>query len=187
MRSTNSETNSRATIDRNDFDRTEPPVDWASGGWRIPSVQTRRAVCYWNAIDVVPHVWQSSDIAAIPDLYSPGIAPDVLVRALAIAANGISVLGGYTQITPVAGLPGTVNASLINPSDPDLNNYFNQLTYQHVDAYPILLGVPKIGTVWSAVAASHQATTPIARLAAQRVALQRKLLLGPSAIVRRLL
>ncbi len=141
---------------------------------------------YWNAIDVVPHVWQASDIAAIPDLYAPGIPPDVLVQALAAAARAISLIGGYTQIEPVAGLPGTVNSSLINPAVPDFNNYFNQLTYQHVDAYPILLGVPKIGTVWSAVSASHQTIAPEARLAALRVALQRKLLLGATGFIRTL-
>jgi hypothetical protein len=139
---------------------------------------------YWNAIDVVPHVWQATDIAAIPDLYAPGIPPDVLVQALAATARGISLIGGYTQIEPVPGLPGTVNPTLINPAIPDFNNYFNQLTYQHVDAYPILLGVPKIGTVWSAVAASHQVVAPGAKIAAVRVALQRKLLLGAIGIAR---
>ena len=139
---------------------------------------------YWNAIDVVPHVWQATDIAAIPDLYAPDISPDVLVQGLVITASAISALGGYTQITPVTGLPGKVNSSLINPADPDFNNYFNQLTYQHVDAYSILLGVPKTGTVWSAVTASHQVTAPGAKLAALRVALQRKLLLNASGITR---
>ena len=42
---------------------------------------------YWNAIDVVPHVWQATDIAAIPDLYAPSIPPDVLVDALAASAR----------------------------------------------------------------------------------------------------
>jgi hypothetical protein len=127
---------------------------------------------------------QATDVTAIPDLYAPGIPPDVLVQALAATARGISLIGGYTQIKPVPGLAGTVNPTLINPAVPDFNNYFNPSTYQHVDTYPILLGVPKIGTVWSAVAASHQVAAPGARVAALRVALQRKLLLGAIGIAR---
>ncbi len=103
----------------------------------------------WNNIDVVPHVWNGSDIAAIPNLYAPDILPDLLIQALADGARAISSLGDYTQIIPVAGLPGTVNTSLINSAVPDFDNYFNQLSYQHVDAYSILLGVPKVGTVWA--------------------------------------
>ncbi len=152
-----------------------------AGSLRTAGAATTR---YWNAIDIVPHVWEATDIAEIPDLYAPGIPPDVLVQALAATARGISLIGGYTQIKPVPGLPGTVNPTLINPAIPDFNNYFNQLTYQHVDAYPIVLGVPKIGRVWSAVAASHQVVAPGARVAALRVALQRKLLLGASGIAR---
>lgn len=133
---------------------------------------------YWNAIDVVPHVWNTADIGAIPNLYAPDIPPDLLVQALADAASAMSSSGGYTQIIPVAGLPGTVNTSLINSAAGDFGNYFNQLQYQHVDAYPILLGVPKVGTVWNTVAASHELATPAARLATLRLALQRKLLMA---------
>jgi hypothetical protein len=97
---------------------------------------------------------------------------------LADGAQAISSLGGYTQIVPISGLPGSVNTSLIDSSAPDFDNYFNQLTYQHVDAYSVLLDVPKVGTVWSAVAASHAVTAPIARLAALRLALQRRLLMA---------
>jgi hypothetical protein len=137
----------------------------------------------WNDIDVVPHVWQASDIAAIPDLYTPDITPDLLVHALADAAGAISALGGYTQIVPVTGLGGTVNTSLINSAASDFENYFNQLKFQHVDAYPILLGVPKVGTIWSAVAASHETVSPASRLAAVRLALQRKLRMTAGRVV----
>jgi hypothetical protein len=122
-------------------------------------------------------MWNVADIGAIPNLYAPDIPPDLLVQATADGLSAMSSLGGYTQIMPVAGLPGTVNTSLINPAAPEFDNYFNQLTYQHVDAYPILLGVPKVGTVWSAIAASHSLATPASRLVALRLALQRKLLM----------
>ena len=141
---------------------------------QLGTVTTR----YWNAIDVVPHAWQASDIAAIPNLYAPDIPPDLLVHALADGAHAISLLGGYTQIVPVAGLPGSVNTSLINSGASDFENFFNQLTYQHVDAYSILLGVPKVGTVWGTVADSHQTTSAASRLAEVRLDLQRKLLMG---------
>ncbi len=140
---------------------------------QLAAVTTR----YWNAIDVVPHVWNAANIGAIPNLYAPDIPPDLLVQALADWARSMSSLGGYTQIIPVPGLPGTVNTSLINSAAWDFDNYFNQLTYQHVDAYSILLGVPKVGTVWGAVAASHEVAAPATRLAALRLALQRRLLM----------
>jgi hypothetical protein len=137
----------------------------------------------WNAIDVVPHVWQASDIAAIPDLYAPEIPPDFLVRALADAAHFISQDGGYTQLMPVTGLAGTVNTSLINPAVTEFENFFNQLTYQHVDAYSILLGVPKVAKIWGTTVTAHQTVSPAARIAAVRVALQRKLLMGVGRII----
>jgi hypothetical protein len=142
---------------------------------QLAAVTTR----YWNAVDVVPHVWNSADIGKIPDLYAPDILPDLLVQALADGALAISQAGGYTQIVPVAGLPGTVNTSLINPSAGDFDNYFNQLIYQHVAAYSVLLNVPKVGTVWDAVHASHELGVRRSRLAPLRLALQRKLLMTP--------
>ena len=92
-------------------------------------------------------------------------------------------MGDYTQIVSVAGLGGTVNTAAINPAAPEFENYVSQLVYQHVDAYPILLGVPKVGTIWSAIAASHAALDPISKLAALRLALQRKLLMSVAHIV----
>jgi hypothetical protein len=137
---------------------------------------------YWNILDVVPHVWHTADIAAIPGLYAPDIAPDLLVQALADTAAAISMFGDYTQIFPVAGLPGTVNRSLIDPTAPSFENYVAQMRYQHVDAYPILLGVSKVGTVWSVVAAAHRLAAVHSRLDALRFALQRKLLTAPGRI-----
>src|SRR5262249_32585727 len=85
---------------------------------------------YRNILDVVPHVWHTADIAAIPGLDAPDIAPDLLVAALADTARAISLSGDYTQIVPVAGLPGNIDQSLIDPTAPSFENDVAQMHYQ---------------------------------------------------------
>jgi Lipase (class 3) len=134
---------------------------------------------FWNALDVVPHVWNAVEIAAIPSLYAPDIPSDPLVQALAENARVMSLLGDYTHITQVAGQPGTVNKSqtLFDAADGDFANYIRQLRYQHVDAYAELFDVPKLGKVMSDFAPPLDFGTAPSRLAALRLALQRRLLM----------
>ena len=104
---------------------------------------------FWNSLDVVPHVWNAVEIAAIPSLYAPDIPSDPLVQALAENARVMSLLGDYTHITQVAGQPGTLNKSqtVLDTADGNFVKYIKQLKYQHVDAYADLFKVPKLGTV----------------------------------------
>ena len=94
----------------------------------------------WNSLDVVPHVWQLSDLKQIPNLYEPQIkAPLPLKVALRILIWVVKKKV-YTQIPAIASdqqpLTGTVN------SDPEWAQFFDQIAYQHVDAYIELLHVP---------------------------------------------
>ncbi|HEX6037445.1 lipase family protein [Longimicrobium sp.] len=95
-----------------------------------------------NAIDVVPHAWQASDLAAIPTLYAPDIQPDDLINDLVHVAETISAAGGYTQLVDDAGwFPASVDTSIITPGAPVIENFFYQLAYQHTTAYHTFFGV----------------------------------------------
>ncbi|HEX2079872.1 MAG TPA: hypothetical protein VHG08_19300 [Longimicrobium sp.] len=89
-----------------------------------------------NAIDVVPHAWQASDLAKIPTLYVPSIDPDPAVEGLVALAEQISAAGDYTQLVNDTGwFPFDVDTSLINPDDPAIVNFVAQLAWQHTTAY----------------------------------------------------
>jgi triacylglycerol lipase len=94
----------------------------------------------WNSLDVVPHAWQLSDLKQIRNLYEPQIkAPLTLKLALKILIL-IVKKKDYTQIPAIASdqqpLKGSVN------TDPEWARFFDQIAYQHVDAYIKLLDVP---------------------------------------------
>lgn len=94
----------------------------------------------WNSLDVVPHVWQLGDLKQIPNLYEPQIkAPLPLKLALKILIWMVKSKD-YTQIAAIASdqqpFKGTVN------TDPEWAQFFDQIAYQHVDAYINLLDVP---------------------------------------------
>ena len=96
----------------------------------------------YNSIDTIPHYWNDGDLARLPGLYAPDIAPDIVIEALVAAARAAGSGGGYTQTnrtTPP--LAGTIQTSLINPKAQAFENYFAQAGYQHVEEYMKLLGV----------------------------------------------
>ncbi|HEX2079865.1 MAG TPA: hypothetical protein VHG08_19265 [Longimicrobium sp.] len=89
-----------------------------------------------NAIDVVPHAWQASDLAQIPTLYVPFIQPDGTINYLVHVAEGISARGDYTQIAGDSGVfPFDVDRSIIFPHLQPVVNFLLQLAWQHTTAY----------------------------------------------------
>ncbi|MFL5387011.1 MAG: lipase family protein [Longimicrobiaceae bacterium] len=95
-----------------------------------------------NAIDVVPHAWQASDLAQIPTLYVPDIEPDRLIQDLVAFGERISAGGDYTQLVHDTGwFPFDVEKSLIDPLRPAFVNFFVQLAWQHTVAYLRYFGV----------------------------------------------
>ncbi|MDP9122694.1 MAG: lipase [Acidobacteriota bacterium] len=96
-----------------------------------------------NPLDVVPHAWAATDLAAVPGLYLPQIAPDPVVQGFGDLALAISKGCGYAQIDP--GAPPLAGAA-VDPAeirwfDPPFVNFFRQAGFQHVDAYSDLLGL----------------------------------------------
>jgi hypothetical protein len=95
-----------------------------------------------NAIDVVPHAWQASDLAKIPTLYVPDIQPDAAIDALVAKAMEISKNGDYTQLVKDTGwFPFQVNRDIIYAHLPTVLNFIIQLAWQHTKAYLIYFGV----------------------------------------------
>ena len=93
----------------------------------------------WNSLDIVPHVWNTHDLSQLPGLYRSGgiemndaeeIAVEAIRAALFVSGND------YTQIMPAQRpLEGQIDTTLGD-------SYLKQAGYQHVYAYPALLGVP---------------------------------------------
>ncbi len=138
---------------------------------------------YWNAIDIVPHAWDETLLAEIPDLYEPQILPGLAVDLFVAVAKTIALLGGYTQISAAtAPLPGTVNTSIISGTNTAFENFFVQMSYQHVDAYFSLLGVEELEAAWACVQASAVLASPTARAAAFLDRLERKVALSRSRV-----
>jgi hypothetical protein len=94
----------------------------------------------WNSLDVVPHVWQLSDLKQIPNLYEPQIKAPVLLKGALKILIQVVKNKDYTQMSAVAAdqqpLKGSVN------TDPKWAEFIKQLEYQHVDAYIKMLDVP---------------------------------------------
>ena len=100
------------------------------------------ATRFANAIDVVPHAWQASDLAEIPTLYAPNIEPDATINDLVAGAQKLSANGDYTQIVNDTGwFPFQVNKAIIHEFAPPLVNFSLQLAWQHTTAYLRYFGV----------------------------------------------
>lgn len=86
-----------------------------------------------NTLDMVPHAYQKSDLQQIPTLYEPLIAPPGYVTTLVNAFINVTQNVGYSQYGPDQPLQGELNQ--------DEPQFMQQVGYQHVDAYPPLLGL----------------------------------------------
>lgn len=107
---------------------------------RVLGPRTDRLV---NACDVVPQAWDQAHLTRIPELYAPRIPACLEVQGLVFTASELTKHDHYTPVcagAPV--LPGQVEPSRISADRGALLNFFNQIPYQHVNAYFELLGVP---------------------------------------------
>ncbi|MDR3096421.1 MAG: lipase family protein [Paraburkholderia sp.] len=87
-----------------------------------------------NTLDLVPHAFQQSDLEQIPTLYEPLIEPPPsYVTTLVNAFINLTRSVGYTQFGPDQPLTGSLNN--------DYPQFMQQVDYQHIDAYPPLLGL----------------------------------------------
>ena len=141
------------------------------------------ATRFANAIDVVPHAWQASDLAKIPTLYAPHIEPDHTIENLVAFAERISAGGDYTQILHDTGwFPFRVNTHIVHRYLPVFVNFVRQLAWQHTTAYLEFFGVvstplerwaadfqtaavaesPTLAAGLAAGAAAKQTTAPVA-------------------------
>jgi hypothetical protein len=95
-----------------------------------------------NTLDVVPHAWNKTSLAAIKTLYTPEIEHsdfvDLLVnRSIKKTGDIQYVQAGLTDVP----LTGKVNTDIIEWYYPPAVNFISQLGYQHVNAYFKLLDI----------------------------------------------
>ncbi len=71
---------------------------------------------FWNGLDIVPHAWQLSMIAEIPEIYAPNIQASTAINAvsaIAAANSAAAALSGGSPLiqllTQTQPLPGTFN------------------------------------------------------------------------------
>ena len=88
----------------------------------------------WNAIDVVPHAWDTPHMKELSTLYghkldSVAIAVDLV---LAVVSHN-----GYTPLNPQA---ATFTGTQQNPKITDTKEYFVEAAYQHTTAYLVWAG-----------------------------------------------
>lgn len=97
--------------------------------------RNERIVC---DIDLVPHVWQRSDLEKLPEIYkSADIEPNWLEReALDLILDKVH---GYEQMGNLFSFPGEVN--------PKRKSFAAQVIYQHIFSYPTYFKMPQMAKV----------------------------------------
>ncbi len=87
-----------------------------------------------NSLDLVPNAWNRDTVKKWPDIFKPVAKPNWFFDIFIFQAKIAAALTDYTQ--PQADTP-LLQGSLSDPC----NTYFQQTLYQHVVAYPTLLGL----------------------------------------------
>ena len=101
----------------------------------------------WNEKDVIPHAWDKTQMAKLPDLYMPTIKANWLVRFVIFLTRQVANRANYAHLKPdMLPLPGHVVPTsqaikMLKPSfiNKFLPHYLVQLAYQHLEAYYNLL------------------------------------------------
>ncbi|HEY1599130.1 MAG TPA: hypothetical protein VGG64_05980 [Pirellulales bacterium] len=105
---------------------------WADYFDQRLGANTRRI---WNSLDVVPRVWNVHDMTAINSIYEPSIKTPFWTKTLVRLVSAAVADDCYEQIQKkVLPLVGSVNVAM--------NTFIEQVIYQHIDAYFVLLGLP---------------------------------------------
>ncbi|WP_174184456.1 lipase family protein [Nocardia barduliensis] len=99
----------------------------------------QRVQRYANDLDIVPHMWNPSDIDGAKALYSQynRPAPDGMEVVFEVLESQASVAGQYAHFDPTSGVfQGTFNKEIdqTQGSTPD-ELYFQQVGYQHIAGY----------------------------------------------------
>lgn len=104
-----------------------------------------------NSKDIAPHAWNIKTLNAVKRIYQDGGIDSTIVNKMVKSIrSGLKKAGAfYAQIDKnVTHLKGTTNKKIINKTDLAIENFAEQVAYQHTTAYYILLGIsaPKTNT-----------------------------------------
>jgi hypothetical protein len=90
-----------------------------------------------NSLDIVPHAWNIDSINQLHDIYKPDISANLLVDLMIAKAKISDWFCDYAQ-------PQAQQKYLEGTIDKACDEYFLQAIYQHVVAYPDLMGLKGI-------------------------------------------
>ncbi len=90
-----------------------------------------------NSKDVVPHAWNRDSMKQVPDLYEPVASCGLIMDLLLTRSRIASFFHNYTQ-------PQAEQPYLIGTLEPACKEFLQQAIYQHVVAYPTLMGLEGI-------------------------------------------
>lgn len=102
---------------------------------------------YYNSLDVIPHAWQTLGTPSLAELYSlyagcvdkdkQGTIESGWVALAALTAQALSAGGSYTALPGLQSFKGTFFSlpPIYDSSADPLQNYFNQLGFQHIPGY----------------------------------------------------
>ncbi len=136
--------------------------------WTPPEGLQTYADCIRNSLDLAPMAWNSETLKWAPETY----APHFLLKSLGISIISSLVAGAlktqaYTQIQSSQKHWKGKFSDDPGPGD----KWLAEVSYQHVDAYPTLLGVPELLHIFSsAVPRQAMANALIRRSLARRTA-----------------
>jgi hypothetical protein len=114
--------------------------------WTPPAGFSSYADCIRNSFDLAPKVWNSTTLKAAPSTYDwhllvPPVGTSEIVNDIAKALESQT----YTQIQATQAVWEGTFESESGAS----HKWLDEVDYQHVDAYPILLGVPQLLKIFS--------------------------------------
>jgi hypothetical protein len=132
--------------------------------WTPPAGLSSYADCIRNSLDIAPRFWDVSSLSGVASIYDlhlvfPPLGTSEIIKDVIVPA--------VTQqaYTPVQDSQAEWDGTFVTQSPK--NSYAAQVEYQHVDAYPTLLGVPELLSIFSsAVTAKAPAALMLRRLAA---------------------
>jgi hypothetical protein len=85
----------------------------------------------WNALDVVPHAWDTPHLQELPSLYGQPI--QFVTDAVNDLVNGIGSIG----YTPLNSQGPTFTGQQQNPNITTIEAYLEEAKYQHTTAYSV--------------------------------------------------
>jgi hypothetical protein len=138
--------------------------------WTPPAGLLSYADCVRNSQNVAPLAWNATNLANVPDIYKGHFLSDILppLGTTEVINYVISTTSAH-DYTQTQASQSALTGTFINKDDlpQGVSPWIAEAEYQHSDAYPTLLAVPQLLSLFSSampMAASVSGSSPIARV-----------------------